>query len=1120
MLKRQAYTLLLMGVTSVSLIIIGMVLEFNHPAMANSDALWGPQAGLPTVKVVSDNYTPSQEEKYNCHDHDFVMRVSSDYQHPFYPAFSDQTYQTCAFYTTFGLVGTNLDYMQLNNSVQPYHVSYQAGISDIIATPNSQSLFFDEGLLQAYDDPQSNFVIGGGSDTNGVTYPNEYHLKSGSKVRTLEDSNGKGIGDLNRVVPSANAQWFIIQRDTQYLRVKADDFSILAFSGAPYQSGQVPNVSMAISNSGRYVVAAEQRYLSFKLYDLSTCQPDPSYNLNDATSCGELDLTNYMQQQLNLPIVQINYPHFNDDGTELSLDVVVNDNGTNRNELVTLVAPGAEYRDSQPQPTNYIALGDSYASGEGTNNYLSGTDEDANKCHLSLLSYPYLLGLNLQLDSAHSVACSGAKMINVNGPETAAAQYTTIPDDAYDNYWLPGYSPQLNFIEQKQPNIVTISMGGNDIGFSSIIEKCITVGTCFSTYEDRMGLVKNINSKFDNLIAMYTQIKAAAAPGAKVYVISYPQVVAPDGDCGLNVHLDRSETEFASELIDYLDQVIRQAAEAAGVGYVNTQDAFDGHRLCDAGNKAVNGLTAGNDKLDLIGNESYHPDSYGYQLLAGTIKSQTDDFKEAMPAPDWSIESPDMSYAVALLDAPKSNGPISRTEFDDHSPVTPLLRGGVVSGNLNGPEYHFEPGASYAVELHTTPIDLGTVAADSDGNLNYSFTVPTDIEPGWHTIDVTGDDITDQPIDIQRLVYIAVSANDWDGNGVPNNQEPCGLIPASGVDADQDGVDDACDADITKPPVPATPTVTAPRVVNSDNQGNVAISGIGQPGTTAHISIDDTDIDTSAVTATTLLPPSGANAGDFYKGIDVSSLDDGPLTVSVYLSNDYGNSPAATAAMTKDTIAPTINVTQNPEANSAGWDNQPVALQLDANDAGTGVEGLTYSATGAQPISETTISSGYASFTISAEAETDLSYMACDKAGNCSTRQSKTVRIDTEPPVISISQPRNHVLFTIFGQKLTGIATDSLSGADTPTVMFTSVPRGKTTDLMARCVTGCETTETGWQVDASALPSGAYRVTAIATDLAGNTGASSEAKIINISRPWLWIVKLKHQPSGRWTIFG
>ena len=47
---------------------------------------------------------------------------------------------------------------------------------------------------------------------------------------------------------------------------------------------------------------------------------------------------------------------------------------------------------------------------------------------------------------------------------------------------------------------------------------------------------------------------------------------------------------------------------------------------------------------------------------------------------------------------------------------------------------HFTPNASYKVELHSTPITLGTVQANSNGSFTLSTTIPADVTAGSHSI--------------------------------------------------------------------------------------------------------------------------------------------------------------------------------------------------------------------------------------------------------------------------------------------------------------------------------------------------------------------------------------------------
>jgi hypothetical protein len=104
-----------------------------------------------------------------------------------------------------------------------------------------------------------------------------------------------------------------------------------------------------------------------------------------------------------------------------------------------------------------------------------------------------------------------------------------------------------------------------------------------------------------------------------------------------------------------------------------------------------------------------------------------------------------------------------------------------------------------------------------------------------------------------------------------------------------------------------------------------------------------------------------------------------------------------------DTIPPTTSVSLSPPPNAAGWNKTAVTVMLTAVDepAGSGVSAITYAATGAQPIARTTVAGASASFSISAEGQTTVTFFATDNAGNKEVAKSIVVRIDTTPPVVS-----------------------------------------------------------------------------------------------------------------------
>jgi Concanavalin A-like lectin/glucanases superfamily len=108
---------------------------------------------------------------------------------------------------------------------------------------------------------------------------------------------------------------------------------------------------------------------------------------------------------------------------------------------------------------------------------------------------------------------------------------------------------------------------------------------------------------------------------------------------------------------------------------------------------------------------------------------------------------------------------------------------------------------------------------------------------------------------------------------------------------------------------------------------------------------------------------------------------------------------------TIDTIAPTTIISAFPAPNANGWNNTSVIVQLNASDnsGGAGLQQITYSATGAQPIASTTVNAPSTSINITAEGTTTISYYAIDRSGNIEAIHTKVINIDMTAPTTAVA---------------------------------------------------------------------------------------------------------------------
>lgn len=676
----------------------------------------------------------------------------------------------------------------------------------------------------------------------------------------LTDSTGEPLR-LNTLdmVFSANGEWMVANAPGQGLvRVHMTDFSAKLFT-TPLEPEWYPEFGMAspplaISDDGHYVAANTDIWGTgnLQIYDLSTCSDQFVVDQFHRTSCSGknilhgTDLTGHrMDGGLVSQYPGLEYPthlqFVSDDSLSFSARYDVVSGQEFKAASFVATAPN-----TMQHKLGLLGMGDSYISGQGAFEYVTGTDTSNNPCHLSKLSYPFILG-HSSFDSYNSVACSGALTGNVIGN---SGKYTgQVKDKIEEQYrdkphilanFLPGYIYQQEFASAYQPEAILLSVGGDDVGFADIVKACVANtggGTCYDTYEDRAELVNEIDGVYAKLVHTYTTLRDASG-GARVYVVGYPQIAKVGGNCGLNVHLNAAEIGFSAQLIDYLDGVVRQAAQTAGVFYVDTQHAFDGHRLCEAGNKAMNALTAGNDagisvrghQINLIGAESYHPTTLGYQLLAKTIAAQTKKMTAPMPTPTkFSVPTFDTAAPI-LAGVPVTGRPIRWTTHDDMIASDFVLRGDAQLVTVNGADLQLQPGSRYQIVLHSTPIFLDEGSVNADGNITTTVHIPTNVEPGYHVVHVYGTNMAGEPVDVQKVLYVAVSVDDYDGDGIPNTANACLVVSPSGQDADQDGIDDACDPVITDPPADQGAVPTSFSVSPVARQQSNAVAQAGKSG--------------------------------------------------------------------------------------------------------------------------------------------------------------------------------------------------------------------------------------------------------------------------------------------------
>jgi hypothetical protein len=146
-----------------------------------------------------------------------------------------------------------------------------------------------------------------------------------------------------------------------------------------------------------------------------------------------------------------------------------------------------------------------------------------------------------------------------------------------------------------------MTIGGNDIGYASLIQQC-TLSDCSAALDSTVAnLETTLGAALD---AVFTGVKSRAAPDAAIIVLGYPRIFT-NSSCFGALGISSTERTKANALADKLDEVIAAHASADGVTYQSATAAFTGHAVCSL-SPWLNGLNLFNT------GESYHPNRSGH----------------------------------------------------------------------------------------------------------------------------------------------------------------------------------------------------------------------------------------------------------------------------------------------------------------------------------------------------------------------------------------------------------------------------------------------------------------------------------------------------------------------------
>lgn len=239
--------------------------------------------------------------------------------------------------------------------------------------------------------------------------------------------------------------------------------------------------------------------------------------------------------------------------------------------LLALLTVAATARTPVPasaaSPGSYVALGDSYTAGP----LVLPQDPNQPGCFRSTLNYPRLLNSRYQFAGFKDVSCTGAKA-----------------DDMFSPQVVPGGTnpPQLDALDPTT-GLVTLQVGGNDIGFSEIALSCpslLPVGTpCVDRYAPPGGVdeisrrIHETRPKVDAVLAAIKQ----RSPSARIFLIGYPSLFPENGaGCWPVMPYSPGDVPYLIAKEKELNATLAERAAANGVTFVDTYTPSLGRDAC------------------------------------------------------------------------------------------------------------------------------------------------------------------------------------------------------------------------------------------------------------------------------------------------------------------------------------------------------------------------------------------------------------------------------------------------------------------------------------------------------------------------------------------------------------
>ncbi|MGH4016211.1 MAG: SGNH/GDSL hydrolase family protein [Pseudonocardiaceae bacterium] len=217
---------------------------------------------------------------------------------------------------------------------------------------------------------------------------------------------------------------------------------------------------------------------------------------------------------------------------------------------------------------HYVALGDSFAAGP----FIPVQRTDPIGCARSTRNYPALVAAGLGVEEFTDVSCSGAVT-----EDMTAAQRVPL-----------GSNPAQFTALREDTDLVTVSIGGNDIGYSNMVLTCgrLSFSDPLGDPCRRLATAGGSDVFAERIIAAAPQVAGVLdgirkrSPDATVLLVGYLRILPPAVGCWPIVPISRGDVPYLDGIQQQLTKMLAEQAEAHGALFVDAYAAALGHDTC------------------------------------------------------------------------------------------------------------------------------------------------------------------------------------------------------------------------------------------------------------------------------------------------------------------------------------------------------------------------------------------------------------------------------------------------------------------------------------------------------------------------------------------------------------